>query len=626
MREGPPVKNYETVPLMDGEDVFAKDKFHDKSWRCILNQARAVDTLQGFASLELTVVGARQLISSQAGLMTKQSPCNPFVTVLVDDDDMDASDVKRSTNFPQWDWATHVEIMTATSMVRLEVRDGSGSKDDPLVGFVEFCMGDLPWQKEVAGFLELQSPENFQRTSRWRYRRHISCREDQREAERRGDGTTRNGNGLFACGGCTKPHQTRRQEMGALNAGEIQVKLRLVRAPLVTWWDTKLALALNPPAPKDFGIVVMDNDAAHIDVQHAYDAVMDLKLHLLDEGLRCVMNFVLHLLKWRRTPLSVVVFAALCAPCFGGRTLIMTVAPGLLAFFLLICSCDWLRQEMCIGGHLAALDQHGFEQVAAWQDAKNMVGFVHRIIEHDLNGEVLDEHKLASFASRCFRDGVPLISFAKLREILKNQKWVTFEEVNYKEGDPVLIDGLYRALVTKAETNGKVTVVYEDHATADPQVPKPVQVDEPRVCPRKKIPNIPEFMIPAQVRSQMRANLALVDQIAAVTPTLYFIGDVISWRRKGIALIVLLSLSFISALTACAIFFKGEYWAAWCVYMGLKYLDDFTIGICVLIVFVTHCKWLVGLRACSSIISKQCKLRRSAPGKWAFYRSADASP
>merc|ERR1719221_2171262 len=46
------------------------------------------------------------------------------------------------------------------------------------LGFVEVCVGDMPFDKEICGWLELRFPNNLQGTNLTRYEQHCKRRDD----------------------------------------------------------------------------------------------------------------------------------------------------------------------------------------------------------------------------------------------------------------------------------------------------------------------------------------------------------------------------------------------------------------------------------------------------------------
>eukprot|EP00439_Symbiodinium_sp_Y106_P048967 s6600_g6.t1 len=127
-------------------------------WRCLETPDRAYYTLGPFAQLELEMVEARRLIPAVSGIIQKHFGDEPdaFVRVYVDDCLHYAGRCIYNSRRPKWEDPSHIredfqlfDIVADRSIVRVHVYD-SDSKDNSAVeplGFVEFCIADIPFEK-----------------------------------------------------------------------------------------------------------------------------------------------------------------------------------------------------------------------------------------------------------------------------------------------------------------------------------------------------------------------------------------------------------------------------------------------------------------------------------------------
>ncbi|CAJ1328236.1 unnamed protein product, partial [Effrenium voratum] len=164
--------------IENGED------FHVNRWRCLEMPDRAYYTLGPFAHLELHMVEARRLIPSVAGVVERNFGDEPdaFVRVYIDDCLQYGSRPVMNCRQPKWDDKQRFDIVSDHSFVRVHVYD-TDSRDcmssvDPL-GFVEFCISDIPFDQEIDGWFELRFAQNLQGANLERYAMHAERREEE---------------------------------------------------------------------------------------------------------------------------------------------------------------------------------------------------------------------------------------------------------------------------------------------------------------------------------------------------------------------------------------------------------------------------------------------------------------
>ncbi|CAE7487241.1 unnamed protein product [Symbiodinium natans] len=446
-------------PVLASE--LPREDFHANRWRCIVHPERAVETLGPVAHLELSIFSAKDLAEEDISL-TLQPTCNPYAKVYLDDRLVCRSKCQQRTTSPDWRFHRSLDVVCPYSMLRIQVADQTHSNvmmaRDAQMGFVEICLGDLPWNRDVEGWFELRYKENLQRTSAERYKAHCQRRDsawgggaaarrkwqsqskqkdiipaDQEQAEKSGHPRSllRNCVGYFvdrsAELGLPLPEALRTGHRSS--AGEILLRMRL--SYLDRGKDAMFAMALNPPSSEDHGTHLQVDGDPNFHLQHLWDDVADVRRDLVEDAMSCVSNFLVYILQWRSFLVTGTLLTLLVVPLVYSAMhphrrnmwLLSAVLPGVLAFLLLLLSCPRLRASMVHGGTNAPLTQEGFASTAAWRDSAQMVTFLSRIIA-DLQGIVNDDHELQSLAARCFRDGKPRLTLSELRSLLKGAHWV----------------------------------------------------------------------------------------------------------------------------------------------------------------------------------------------------------
>lgn len=511
-------------PVLANE--LPREDFHFNRWRCIFHPDRAVETLGPVAHLELSILSARDLVGEELSL-TLQPSCNPYAKVYLDDRLACRTKCQQRTTTPDWRFHRSLDVVCPYSMLRIQVADQTHSNvmmmRDAQMGFVEICLGDVPFNRDIEGWFELRYKDNLQRTSSERYEAHCQRRDADcgggAAARRRRQSRSRQqdaepadqveppektGHPRSLLRNCVGYFVDRSAELGlplpeALrtghgpNAGEILLRIRL--SYLDRGKDAMFAMALCPPASEDHGTHLQVDGDPNFHLQGLWDDVVDVKRDLVEDAMSCVSNFTLYILLWRSFLVTGTLVAWLVLPLAYSALrphqrnlwLLSAVVPGMLAFIMLLLSCPKLRASMVHGGVNAPLTQEGFASAAAWRDSAQMVAFLRRVIA-DLQGIVNDDHELQSLAARCFRDGKPRLTLSELRTVLKGAHWVSIavsepedaEKANGQQallregfpgtrlspGDLVLVDNHARAIVKSIE-DPFVVVEYDDPEHVD---------------------------------------------------------------------------------------------------------------------------------------------------------------
>eukprot|EP00411_Alexandrium_monilatum_P034056 CAMPEP_0175360848 /NCGR_PEP_ID=MMETSP0095-20121207/16249_1 /TAXON_ID=311494 /ORGANISM="Alexandrium monilatum, Strain CCMP3105" /LENGTH=607 /DNA_ID=CAMNT_0016658669 /DNA_START=36 /DNA_END=1859 /DNA_ORIENTATION=- len=598
----------DTASLLD-RLAEEKDDFHAYRWRCVRYPDRAVETLKPYAQLEISIVAARRL-NTWTSSSRFEPPSSPFVRVFVNDKKAFQTSPVRSAA-PRWAHDGKIGVTAPLSMVRIQVLDYDTITHTEDVGFVEFCLGDLPWSKQVG-------------TSHDRYASHSSGRDDEvdeRHEQRQTLLRSPPSCGLAACG--RAPRQAR------LNAGEVLVRLRLER--LGTWLDSAYALALDPPPPKNFGVrakATPTDKLPELDLQDLRDEITDIKLALFDGALVSTANFCGYVLQWRSTLLSLSVAAVLIVAWLLPY-LTWVVIPALLAVFLVLFSSKRIRAAMTLGGANAPLSQEGFERVALWRSKASMVRFVRRVVEQDLQGTVTDEPQLATCAATVFSNGVPRISYQQLREGLRDAKWTSSTKDGLAPGSLVVVTdefGHRRARVQTIMSGGNVSVMCDDgpeHAVRSFQV-----------TPRPQVPTVPSWIFPRDFANHLRTlEMQMGSAKRALLGPVEKVSKVVTWQAPFVTFSITAVLLAISAAEATILLglwgdMPGLVGSRLIFFLGVA-MDfvkaAFRITVFVLgVLFLTYRSPLfVGICSAAKICGRLLTMRRRAPQSWPFFRETN---
>jgi len=603
-----------------------RDDFRTNRWRCICWPERAEETLSHWAQLELDLVSAHDLVPSGMAVLA-ESMNQSFVKVMLDDDDVFETKKVKSL-CPKWGDKGALNILTPWSMVRLEVH-GQG-----LMGFVEFNVGDMPYGEELDGWLELRFADNLQRTSGGRYAQHCKVRDDGTRAWNSTaidtgrtssdvddrfttSRKTRNKNLLGMC--C---HASPLGSDGYhANAGELRVRMKLVR--LGSWTDSLYAMALKPPRQHNFDLKLQEEYANKLNTQLLYDETLDIKLAVLDDGLFCISNYILYIIQWRKVRYSLPLTLLFIATCIY-TWLFVVVVPVVAAVGLILNANDLRREEMILGGTNAPLNQEGLEIVAKMRSTAEVKKFIVRIVEVNMEGSTNDDQDLWLTSARVHRDGFPTMTFDQLTALLRDAPWVDRTSKNeLREGSLVRVDERHRAVIHELGTN-TVKVKYEDDNDNEP-----VEVKRSKVKKRPETPKVPMVLIPGALVSKIRRiHFFIEDAKRALIPKMQAAADILTWRRKGVAMaitICLLSIAIVGFFACLSdlhpnpdakpIFLKY-------VTLVFSRLDNAIVLVAGLVILLSDAWWFKTVRSLFRICSNLVKMRRKAPANWAFYKPA----
>merc|ERR1719353_148175 len=170
----------ETNPLLD---AMKKEDFHAYRSRCIFRPTRALETLDNWANLRVTIVKGRDLLPSDLSLLAKPTS-DPYVKVILDDSPTEVfkTETVVMNCDPEFHQTCSVPLTCPNHYVRFRVMDSDfGLMINPHdeIGFVEICTFDLPVNRPVEGWFEVRFQENKQRTADLRYEAHCKRRDDE---------------------------------------------------------------------------------------------------------------------------------------------------------------------------------------------------------------------------------------------------------------------------------------------------------------------------------------------------------------------------------------------------------------------------------------------------------------
>jgi len=670
------------------EATYDRDPFTswEAKWLCLVRPVRARETLAHWGLLQIEVFRAQDLHIPKGYVL--QTVPNAFVRVLVDDDGFDGNETARQKSAdPVWasESPFQCKIYAPRSMIRLEVRDDSGRSSTELLGFVDFCAGDLPLGKEVQGWLELRFAENLSRTSHWRYRRHCRARESEyytahgHEQSVEGNGQSADtasegpsvtsapsqpptkhkrmhkakvrANSVFA-GCCGNPQ-------GGVglkdNGGELLVKLLLKRAPSVGFFSSQFATPIPPPPAKDFGISLIEEDQQKIDLQQVTDVGMYIKASLWDQTFNCVLNYVKYIIFWRNFFVSAIITIAFAFTCYF-TWLFLAVVPGFAALAMIFNAIAPIRTKMITNGSNAPLDDEGFMQVCAMKSTSEVQSFLQRVIRFKLFEavpKVKDRSKLQILASRCFRQGKPLkgLTFDRLREHLRKVDWIEKSAETIRKDSNVLVREKLRGKVIDVlppdEGGSKRVLVelvsHEQNLDLVPPEKKVFNFDE--VVVQTVLPRIPIWSIPTQLAMiYFRAQAVSYDVRSKLIPIVFYLRDIAIWRSWVKASIITLLLAATSAIGIWLAVHVDEYEDPSCettkttehsssaekekaalitgAWSLVQELDNIFFLLVGLCILLPNAPWFRFFSSLGKILFSGCP-RKQAPKKWKFYRPED---
>jgi len=513
------------------EKVQAKEDFSSKRMRCISQPELALNTLSPFAILEIGIMSGKDLITREA-MVLKAVDTNPdgFVQVYLDDlvQDTCRTPIARGKKDPVWSYQCSVDIVAPDSMLRLQVVDDRATNEEQ-IGFVEICVGDIPFDTVIEGWFELRFQESMKRTSTQRYAQHCKMREEESTAaaamankiqenqKNNVAAMTQDANATSmparfssskevvaaqkarvtdAFSACVQNTADKAHELGLEtlskslkdgsgatvrnNAGELYLALRLKQ--VVSTFDTKFALALSPHPPVNKSAEFQTEVDGAINMQYCLDEVIEFKTKLFDDAVFCFWYWIKYLLAWRSSLLSFTYLALTLLVCWH-MYLFWVVMPWVWITMLVVNSFPGARLPMTRGGFNAPFAEQGLAWVASWGSTEEMVLFVKRLAFED-KLKILDQQKLRFFCGKCVRDGKPTVGLNELRTALRKAPFVSLtadSDAILRAGDLVWIDGRDRGKVVQMGSAG-VTVALE--AIGGKITDQIVNLETRRVTPR----------------------------------------------------------------------------------------------------------------------------------------------
>jgi hypothetical protein len=648
--------------------IYAGEDFHENRWRCIFDPERAYYTLSPSAKLEIKIIKARRLIPALTSSFEKYTGDEPdaFVRVYTDDVLRYETQCINNTRSPEWNHDGKLDIVADRSMVRLSVYDSDSADNSTLIdhlGFVELCVGDMPFNQAIEGWFELNFPQNLQGANVDRYDQHCEKRvEDTKlpmpQQPNKGEISVEGVENLsdeqltmvqkakvstswarnwvrrahrgvhnmvsHVSGNNIKMIELEDNKSVQYNAGEIYISMRLV--PVVDEHDLLFAKVLTP-SYLTFASFIQEEYLPKLELQELVDDLMDVKLKVVDDMVFSLANALNYILRWRSKLISGFLFTVFLS-CGFSISLSTALLYFWLATVLLLQSQKTWRDEMTTGGWNAPLTQSGYEMVAATNDISEMNEFLARVVESRL-GEVKSEQDLLHFAGTLVlegKDGKPDISFQQLIEVMCNLPFLDLPStMNIKKGTLIRVDELNRGEVVDITHHGtQVVVDYDENDLVSGDLANlEVQVDMERCKPRLIVPRIPRALIPKPVVNSAKLAMLLVARLKlALIPNATMVQDVLTWKSWQFTLPIFLFLVFRGLLSAAA-FSKHSAVAALIVTI-LSDMKEAFIGLLVLAILFSKTK-IARLGGGLIQMSKGYFRQRNAPDMWKFYKKPQES-
>jgi len=627
--------------ITHGED------FETNKWRCMSRPDQAYYTLSAFAKLDIEIIEARHLIPSITSTFEQYTGDEPdgFVKVYVDDCLKYATKTINNNRCPQWNDKQTFDIVADLSIIRLHVYDSDGQEDSELcdpVGFVEFCVADIPFDEEIDGWLELRFPSNLQDINTARVAEHMETREEELKhafptkppAKKQKDVDVDLADEALYVQSAAKvetgmmARMMKRMKYTAgsssnipnsdeqYNGGEIHVKLKLRR---VVDDNTALFAKALVPSYMTYASFIREEYLPKLDLQELLDDAMDIKIKIVDDMLFSVFAFFSYILAWRSWLISGLLFVTVASGKFSSM-LVYGFFHLWVALVLILLKWESWRNAMATTGLNASLNQDGLEQVAQFNSTDEMHVFLIRMVQADC-GTITGWQELVHFAGTVVQgDGQVGVTYDELRQALHDLWFLDFPAGNQLEkGALVRVDDRRRGSIANI-TKDMVEVNFDEPGFLDPAMSG--WYEKKRVALRPYAPAIPRFMVPKsliglvtifqfQVDTTKKALLPVTNEIRA-----FFI-----WQRPMYMTLVLLFLVFRSVLSFYA-FYDAD---SWC-HFAIEVMTIIRNALCcVLVVVVLFGKariWKVG-RAIGLMAAGKCCDRRQAPANWKFYKAKD---
>eukprot|EP00929_Paragymnodinium_shiwhaense_P042019 TRINITY_DN2181_c0_g1_i5.p1 TRINITY_DN2181_c0_g1~~TRINITY_DN2181_c0_g1_i5.p1 ORF type:complete len:768 (-),score=193.28 TRINITY_DN2181_c0_g1_i5:190-2385(-) len=364
------------------ELVLNRPNFHDRRELAKERPERARDKLNGYAVLDLKIVGARNLAAKDS--LTGRS--DPYVEVYLDDAYREKTNTVMASLDPEWNWEYKMEIRLPGSYVLLHVKDWDFHKlgsvtgfEDDSIGFVEIPISDLPPGETITGWFILSPHEKLEYTAPDRMKALKECRKDPEEV------------------------------VGALR---LEITLNILSGDPT---DEDYAWYLPSPV---FTSYPEGGVRPRLDAQALVDALTDVQTTLLTFLLKPMLSFVFYVLSWREPPLSGGLLALFLFSWLFPRYY-LTVWLTLPGAILLALKDPQRRHRVTAHPRIVALNDEGFRKVASTHSTEDMFVFVSRVVTA-MNGKVADRARLKEFAAFASRNGLPNTDYAGLKRQLRD--------------------------------------------------------------------------------------------------------------------------------------------------------------------------------------------------------------
>jgi len=668
-------RNKDTQKIID-KIQFGED-FERNKWRCLHSPDFAYYSLSPFARLQVEIVEARKLIPSITSGFESYVGDEPdgFVKVFVDDCFKYSTRCISNDRNPKWqDQKRMVDIVADRSMVRLHVYDSDSNDNTTLIdpiGFVEFCIGDIPFDTEIDGWLELRFPGNLQGYGSDRYAEHMMAREEENatpmptepvnkkepeeKSPKKKDGRKSNEKGnenednvdLYKVEaqviresvanrmfkrfrGATK------RDLGddgpppgtQFNAGEIHVKLKLVR--IVNENTALFAKALVPSA-MSFASFIQEEFLPKLDVQELLDDVLDLKIEIVDEMLFAVYAFACYVLAWRSIIVSGLLFIAVVSGVKSSM-LFASLCHLWMAMILVLLKFDDWRLPMTTNGQNAPLNEEGFRFVARCRDVNEMQAYLMRMIA-SRSGNITSMQDLMHFSGTIVQgDGQLSVTFDELLKALRDLWFLEFPsgQTHLEVHSLVRVHDRRRGTVTKIDENKNVAenhpLRHQIHVQFDEFDEKAADLKEEfgvyeswDVSIRPSVPAIPRMFVPRTVLSLVASLQLEVDAYKrTILPYALTVREFFRWQKPSWMLLVLGLLLF-RAYVSFEGFLEPESWCHFALAVMAGIRNAILGGLVVFVLVGQAAIWKVG-RGIVMLAANKLLERREAPKCWAFYK------
>mmetsp|Transcript_17448 Transcript_17448/g.41414 ORF Transcript_17448/g.41414 Transcript_17448/m.41414 type:complete len:702 (-) Transcript_17448:130-2235(-) len=664
MEEGQPklVKSEHEVKAKSGDKETQKilnkitrgEDFETNKWRCMSRPDQAYYTLSGFAKLEIDIIEARKLIPSITSSFEKYTGDEPdgFVKVYVDDTFKYSTHAINNNRSPKWNDPQTFDIVADLSMIRVHVFDLDGEPgsnlEDP-IGFVEFCIADIPFDEEIDGWFELRFPNNLQGINTDRYFEHMHMREEEKRQSRpteppqKAKGNAQENPELedsdvymqsvakvrsgmmgralkrlnFMAGTGDNENPASDEQY---NAGEIHLKLRLKR---VVSDNTALFAKALVPSYMTYATFIQEEFLPKLDLQELLDDAMDIKIEVVDDMLFAVFAFFSYVLAWRSWLLSGLLFVSVVS---GAKSSVL--AYGFfhlwLALVMILLKFPTWRYSMTTNGMNAPLNQEGLVQVAKFNSTDEMHVYLIRMVQANC-GTISEAgwQELVHFAGTVVQgDGDVDVTYDDLLKALKDLWFLDFPTGNPIEvGSLVRVNDRRRGTVTKVHHDDKVDVDYDEPTKTDPTDMSVKKAHAKDVAVRPYAPGIPRMLVPKSLRGLVTSIQFQVESVKkALLPATEALRAFFVWKRPVKMSLLIIYLVFRSYVSFYAYFFDKS----WChvAIVIMTWLRNAVFAILVLIVLFGQARLWKVLRAIGLMAAGKCCDRRQAPDKWKFYKHA----